>query len=88
MVTLQQKSLNDIDVYKQLRYKEEKEKTMKKKVYEYMTMVFAILGTLVMVMAVGAIEADQYLLGASEDRVGIASYVMSLFSQQLYSEAK
>ena len=87
-MTLQKQALNQIEAYNQLRYKEEKEKTMKKKVYEYMTMVFAILGTLAMVMAVGAIEADQYLLGASAVSVGIASYVMSLFSQQLYSEAK
>ena len=61
---------------------------MKKKIYEYMTIVFAIMGTLAMVSAVGAIEADQYLLGASAVCVGIASFVMTLFSQQLYSEAK
>ena len=85
---LQTKALNQIEAYNQLRHKEEKEKTMKKKVYEYMTMGFAILGTLAMVMAVGTIEADQYLLGASAVSGGIASYVMSLFSQQLYSEAK
>jgi len=41
-----------------------------------------------MVSAVGAIETDQYLLGASAVCVGFASFVMSLFSQQLYSEAK
>ena len=85
---LQTKALNQIEAYNQLRYKEEREKTMKKKVYEYMTMVFAILGTLAMVMAVGAIEADQYLLGASAVSVGISSYFMSLFSHNLYSLAK
>ena len=36
---LQTKALNQIEAYNQLRYKEEKEKTMKKKIYEYMTMV-------------------------------------------------
>ena len=74
--------------YNQLREKEEKEKTMKKKIYEYMTVVFAVMGTLAMVSAVGAIETDQYLLGASAVCVGFASFVMTLFSQQLYSEAK
>ena len=64
------------------------ENIMKKKILEYMTIVFAVMGTLAMVSAVGAIETDQYLLGASAVCVGIASYIMSLFSQQLYSEAK
>ena len=61
---------------------------MKKKIYEYMTIVFAIVGTLAMVSAVGAIETDQWLLGAAAVSTGIASFIMSLFSQQLYSEAK
>ena len=61
---------------------------MKKKIYEYMTVVFAVMGTLAMVSAVGAIETDQYLLGASAVCVGFTSFVMTLFSQQLYSEAK
>ena len=65
-----------------------KQKNKMKTVYEYMTVLFAVVGTLSMVSAVGAIETDQYLLGASAVSVGIASYVMSLFSQQLYSEAK
>ena len=77
-----------VEQYNQLREKEQKEKTMKKKIYEYMTVFFAILGTLAMVSAVGAIETDQYLLGASAVCVGFASFVMTLFSQQLYSEAK
>ena len=49
-----------VEQYNQLREKEEKEKTMKKKIYEYMTVVFAVMGTLAMVSAVGAIETDQY----------------------------
>jgi len=59
---------------------------MKKKIYEYMTVVFAVVGTLSMVSAVGAIETDQYLLGASAVCVGIASFIMSLFSQSLYAD--
>tara|TARA_B100000900_G_scaffold244745_1_gene208132 strand:+ start:238 stop:459 length:222 start_codon:yes stop_codon:yes gene_type:complete len=65
-----------------------KENTMKKKIYEYMTLVFATLGTFAMVSAVGAIETDQYLLAGSAVCIGFASFIMSLFSQQLYSEAK
>jgi len=61
---------------------------MKKKIYEYMTIVFAIVGTLAMVSATGAIETDQYLLGAAAALTGIASYVMTLFSQTLYAEAE
>ena len=61
---------------------------MKKKIYEYMTLVFAIVGTLAMVSATGAIEADQYLLGAAAALTGITSYLMCLFSQTLYSEAE
>ena len=59
---------------------------MKKKIYEYMSVVFAVVGTLSMVSSVGAIETDQYLLGASAVCVGIASFIMSLFSQSLYAD--
>jgi hypothetical protein len=75
-------------------FNNQKEETMKKQknkmktVYEYMTVFFAILGTLAMVSAVGAVEEDQWLLGGAAVSTGIASYIMSLFSQQLYSEAK
>ena len=80
-----------VEQYNQLREKEEtmkKQKNKMKTVYEYMTVFFAILGTLAMVSAVGAVEEDQWLLGAAAVSTGIASYIMSLFSQQLYSEAK
>ena len=76
-----------VEQYNQLREKEEtmkKQKNKMKTVYEYMTVFFAILGTLAMVSAVGAIETDQWLLGASAVCVGIASFIMTLFSQQLY----
>ena len=61
---------------------------MKKKIYEYMTLVFAVVGTLAMVSATGAIEADQYLLGAATALTGITSYMMTLFSQSLFAEAE
>ena len=77
--------------YNKIREKEEKDKTMKnmkKKIYEYMTVVFAIVGTLAMVSAVGAIETDQWLLGAAAAMTGVTSYLMTLFSQSLYAEAE
>jgi len=61
---------------------------MKKKIYEYMTLVFAVVGTLAMVSAVGAIETDQYLLGTAAALTGITSYMMTLFSQSLFAEAE
>ena len=61
---------------------------MKKKIYEYMTIVFAVMGTLGMVSAVGAIETDQYLLGAAAALTGITSFLMCLFSQTLFAEAE
>ena len=61
---------------------------MKKKIYEYMTLVFAVVGTLAMVSATGAIESDQYLLGAAAALTGITSYLMCLFSQTLFAEAE
>ena len=61
---------------------------MKKKIYEYMTLVFAVVGTLAMVSATGAIETDQYLLGAAAALTGITSYMMYLFSQTLFAEAE
>ena len=53
-----------------------------------MTLVFAVVGTLAMVSATGAIEADQYLLGAAAALTGITSYLMCLFSQNLYAEVE
>jgi|TARA_B100000085_G_C18180863_1_gene365503 hypothetical protein len=61
---------------------------MKKKIYEYMTVVFAVVGTLAMVSATGAIETDQYLLGAAAALTGITSFLMCLFSQTLFAEAE
>ena len=53
-----------------------------------MTLVFAVVGTIAMVSATGAIETDQYLLGAAAALTGITSYMMCLFSQTLYAEAE
>ena len=58
----------------------------KNKLFEYMTVVFAVLGTLSMVAAVGAVESNQWLIGASALCIGIASFVMSIFSQSVYAD--
>tara|TARA_B100000085_G_scaffold214824_1_gene199056 strand:+ start:243 stop:428 length:186 start_codon:yes stop_codon:yes gene_type:complete len=61
---------------------------MKNKFFEYMTIFFAIVGTLSMVAAVGAIEEDKWMLGASAISLGIASFIMSLFSQSVFADNK
>tara|TARA_R100001480_G_C4713102_1_gene178983 strand:- start:598 stop:780 length:183 start_codon:yes stop_codon:yes gene_type:complete len=59
-----------------------------KKILEYMTIIMASVGTIAMFSAVGAIETDQYLLAGSATMIGIASYMLALYSQILYSEEK
>jgi len=59
-----------------------------KKILEYMTIIMASVGTISMFSAVGAIETDQYLLAGSATMIGIASYMLALYSQTLYSEEK
>ena len=59
-----------------------------KKFLEYMTIGNATVGTLCMVGAVGSIETDKWLQGGSMVLLGIASYVLALYSQELYKEAK
>tara|TARA_B100000900_G_scaffold35439_1_gene26632 strand:- start:116 stop:298 length:183 start_codon:yes stop_codon:yes gene_type:complete len=59
-----------------------------KKILEYMTIIMASVGTIAMFSAVGAIETDQYLLAGSATMIGIASYMLALYSQTLYSEEK
>jgi uncharacterized membrane protein YkvI len=56
------------------------------KFFEYMTIFFAVVGTLAMFAAVGAIEEDKYLLGASAACLGIGSYIMALGSQNIYAD--
>ena len=56
------------------------------KFFEYMTIFFAVVGTLAMFAAVGAIEEDKYLIGASAVCLGIGSYIMSLFTQNIYAD--
>ena len=64
-----------------------KENTMKK-VYEYITMTMLVIGLMAMVGATGAIETDQWLLGGSMALLGIASFILALYSQEKYKEVK
>ena len=59
-----------------------------KKFLEYMTIGNAKVGTLMMVGAVGSIETDKWLQGGTMAMLGIAMYVLALYSQELYKEAK
>ena len=59
-----------------------------KKVLEYMTIFLSVLGTLCMFGAVESIEIDKWMQGFSIAFLGIASFILALYSQQLYSEEK
>ena len=59
-----------------------------KKIYEYITITLFVIGIMSMVGAVGAIEADQWLLGGSMALFGIASFILGLYSQEKYKEVK
>lgn len=59
-----------------------------KKIIEYMSVIMATVGTLSMVGAVGSIEIDKYLQGASMALIGVASYILALYAQELYKEDK
>jgi hypothetical protein len=67
--------------------KKTKGNTMKK-IIEYMSVIMATVGTLAMVGAVGSIEIDKYLQGASMALIGVASYILALYAQELYKEDK
>lgn len=59
-----------------------------KKIIEYMSVIMVTVGTLAMFGAVGSIEIDKYLQGASMALIGIASYILALYAQELYKEDK
>ena len=59
-----------------------------KKIIEYMSVIMATVGTLAMVGAVGSIEIDKYLQGASMALIGITSYILALYAQELYKDDK
>ena len=59
---------------------------MWKKIYEYITITMAVIGIMAMVGATGAIETDQWLLGGSMALLGVASFILALYSQEKYKE--
>jgi len=61
---------------------------MKKKIYEYMTILNAIIGTMMMIGAVGMVEANQWISGIVMIALGVTMFILSLYSQELYKEQK
>tara|TARA_B100000902_G_scaffold336412_1_gene336648 strand:- start:229 stop:411 length:183 start_codon:yes stop_codon:yes gene_type:complete len=59
-----------------------------KKIYEYLTITLFVVGLMSLIGAVGAIEADQWLLGGSMALLGVAFSILGLYSQEMYKEAK
>jgi len=59
-----------------------------KKIYEYLTITLFVVGLMSLIGAVGAVEADQWLLGGSMALLGVAFSILGLYSQEMYKEAK
>ncbi len=59
-----------------------------KKIYEYITIIMAVIGLMAMIGATGAIETDQWLLGGSMALLGVASFILALYSQEKYKGVK
>jgi hypothetical protein len=63
---------------------------MKNKIYDYTCIVMAVVGTLCMVGAVGAIDGgykgvpmnDNYLLCGALTLLGMSSFILSLYAQE------
>jgi putative Mn2+ efflux pump MntP len=61
---------------------------MKKKIYEYMTIINAVIGTMMMIGAVGMVETNQWISGLVMSVLGVTMFILSLYSQELYKEQK
>tara|TARA_B100000287_G_scaffold33644_1_gene31169 strand:- start:2484 stop:2666 length:183 start_codon:yes stop_codon:yes gene_type:complete len=59
-----------------------------KKFLEYLTIGNAVIGTLMMVGAVGSIEVDKWLQGGVMAMLGATMFMLALYSQELYKEEK
>ena len=59
-----------------------------KKFLEYLTIGNTVIGTLMMVGAVGSIEVDKWLQGGVMALLGATMFMLALYSQELYKEAK
>jgi hypothetical protein len=76
-MTLQKQALNQIEAYNQLRYKEEN----MKKIKENISVVTAIVFLFSMVGSVGAIEANNFMIGAMMALTGIVSGLITITLQ-------
>ena len=76
-MTLQKQALNQIEAYNQLRYKEEN----MKKIKENISVVTAIVFLFSMVGSVGAIEANNFMIGAMMVLTGIVSGLITIALQ-------
>ena len=59
-----------------------------KKFLEYLTIGNTVIGTLMMVGAVGSIETDTWLQGGLMAMLGATMFMLAVYSQELYKEAK
>jgi hypothetical protein len=59
-----------------------------KKFLEYLTIGNTVIGTLMMVGAVGSIETDKWLQGGLMAMLGATMFMLALYSQELYKETK
>ena len=59
-----------------------------KKIYEYITMTLFVIGIMSLIGAVGAVEANQWLLGGAMALLGIAFSILGLYSQEMEKEIK
>ena len=53
-----------------------------------MTIINAIIGTMMMIGAVGMVEANQWMAGLVMSALGVTMFILSLYSQELYKEQK
>ena len=53
-----------------------------KKFFEYVCICSAVLGTLVMIGAVGSIETDKWLQGGAMALLGVAMFILCLYAQE------
>ena len=53
-----------------------------KKFFEYVCVCSAVLGTLVMIGAVGSIETDKWIQGGAMALLCVAMFILSLYAQE------
>ena len=53
-----------------------------KKFLEYFNICSAVLGTLIIVGAVGSVETDQWLKGGVMALLGVTMFILSIYAQE------